>query len=874
MRVDRRDAINTAGESRTNIELLTFQIIVRLAASEQIQKGACTKILPQDTSTGFVTNHDNDACASTDHGETVATCFTSPIIYSGHQIATRTYFKQRPVRSSAGTPSAKTKPIKRHCSTSCLISTYKFHSQGPMYPDKHQQRPPIEYTRSGSISLSGSTCPSPSTLIEHHPRVGDSQSSGQDIHQSQERHQQKQLPTAPSHIIIKTGTPFEAFHQLQDLPLQAPPLQDQGPRILEVRPSHGPIRRVTDVVLRGLGFCDGMVPHFGSFPAQDIVVETVNLILCKAPECPLPCTVDITICDAIGARFAHLARFTYTDDSETELLILQLQLRMTYRTLELRHSQATGKRGSATDVVCEITGVSSSTSPHTTAGDYGQGEVASTSSRFGASTRLQTRTEVEESILKTLDKLPVEVDISMQIDRQGTLLHLSLLLGFARLARRLIVDGCDIEAMDAWAMTPLMYAVIRGNEAMVRELVLAGATTSGAKTAQEFFDYLPHSTPPTPAVVRYLSLSCRRFSNISRTLVSNASTGLLDVVEVELEQDEEDSGSDEETEELPKTEVIVSESKEVFQTAVLKAPPCPNAIAGDVAAMQENEGVYVSHKMSSLGQQDLPLMQRICSDGSNDINSKPLRGLDIAREFAHLAVKHGDVGAEDTPSSMSSQVPHGSGYQSGVFLEVQDDLQETKRPTVDAGTPINVFRTGDTFDVQVRLSMQADLSIATPLPREFLGLQSPYEMVKGVGGMTPLLMNEMTYVLKTSVELVHNNNITTIARITSTTTITNVPVVALQDEHHLPGDGICQVRARVNCSSLLHVAQREKFRWAGELSRQQLQQQQQQRQQVQQGDASEGSCKTLGLTSRDNDAFSEASLDLADLEDAGFIFYV
>lgn len=43
MRVDRRDAINTAGEPRTEVEPLTLQIIVHLAKSRQIRKGACAK---------------------------------------------------------------------------------------------------------------------------------------------------------------------------------------------------------------------------------------------------------------------------------------------------------------------------------------------------------------------------------------------------------------------------------------------------------------------------------------------------------------------------------------------------------------------------------------------------------------------------------------------------------------------------------------------------------------------------------------------------------------------------------------------------------------------------------------------------------------
>jgi hypothetical protein len=43
MRVERRKAINTAGDPRADAEPLTLQIIVHLARSGQIRKGACAK---------------------------------------------------------------------------------------------------------------------------------------------------------------------------------------------------------------------------------------------------------------------------------------------------------------------------------------------------------------------------------------------------------------------------------------------------------------------------------------------------------------------------------------------------------------------------------------------------------------------------------------------------------------------------------------------------------------------------------------------------------------------------------------------------------------------------------------------------------------
>jgi len=249
-------------------------------------------------------------------------------------------------------------------------------------------------------------------------------------------------------------------------PLQQPP-PVQYPRILEVRPDNGPIRRTTDVVLRGLFFQEGMVPYFGCFPAQDIVVETSQLIICRAPESPLPGTVGISIYDNMGNNFSNLGQFTYTDDSETELLILQLQLRLAHRALEYLHAQATGQKGNAVDILRDIPGLAAS-SPRT----GGALMMETMDDNGGDGAPHMSLSQVEEGILSTLDHLPREIDISLQLEDGSSFLHLSILLGFNTLTRRLIEDGCDIEATDTWSMTPLRYAVLKGNEAMARELVL------------------------------------------------------------------------------------------------------------------------------------------------------------------------------------------------------------------------------------------------------------------------------------------------------------------------------------------------------------------------------------------------------------------
>ncbi|KAG0337094.1 SPT3 Dosage dependent suppressor of Ty-induced promoter mutations-like protein [Podila humilis] len=537
IRVGRREAINTAGEPRHEPEQLTLQIIVYLVKSGQIRKGACAKCchkfgpsspilllldpLPPsssepasfahiDTSTGAATLLAKVICSSTDHGErgnkdryifefrlkrtstmpvvvnggqdsleeegeTVAHCVTTPIMCSGHHKAKRAYPLQRPTKVPKGIPTPKIKVIKRHKSApNIAMPPASVIRQGLDIDDTRHSSGSIDSSgnsnlNSGLSFLPNGQTPPPPTMPEVHDRLNSS---------DMQYEARSSSSTSVQHQSYMPQAPLEPLHPHQP---------QQNPRIMEVRPDQGPVRKTIDVVLRGLSFREGMVPYFGCFPAQSIVIETANLILCKAPESPLPGTVNISMYDNLGNSFANLAQFTYTDDSETELLILQLQLRLAHRALEYLHTQATGQKGNAVDILRDIPGLSASPRSSSGMGLSAMMTAASTAEENSFDTTAQpleetdvqdiemplmTLNEVEESILVTLDQLPYEMDISMQLQCGSNLLHLAILLGFTKLSLRLIEEGCDIEAQDQWRMTPLKYAVVKGNESIARALVI------------------------------------------------------------------------------------------------------------------------------------------------------------------------------------------------------------------------------------------------------------------------------------------------------------------------------------------------------------------------------------------------------------------
>ncbi|KAG0378522.1 SPT3 Dosage dependent suppressor of Ty-induced promoter mutations-like protein [Mortierella sp. AD032] len=942
MRVDRREAINTAGEPRADGEPLTLQIIVHLARSGQIRRGACAKCCHKygpsspilvlldslspsatdtssyahvDSSTGSVTVLAKVICSSTDHGErgnkdrylfefrlkrtssmlsrknadireddadTIATCFTAPIMCSGHHKAKRVYPSQRLAKVTKEGPVPKTKTIKRQRSVPSVTTT---NNSRQMSTDQND-----EFLRSGSIS-STSSYPSPLSFM-HDNITNSSMVSNFGDDQSIDFDSGSNTISSQRPLI---GIGDGAFEPLS-----------QPPRIFEVRPDHGPIRKTTDVALRGLFFQEGMVPYFGCFPAQDIIVETSNLILCKAPESPLPGTVAITLYDSVGNSFADLNQFTYTDDTETELLILQLQLRLAHRALEYLHTQATGRKGDANDILKEIPGLGSSNLGEASSSG---GNMMSDSDPTDEDLELVilTREQVEDGLLTTLEQLPAGMDISFQLEDQGNLLHLSVLMGLDRLTLRLIEEGCELDALDAWAMTPLMYAVVKGNETVIRSLVIAGASSSGARTPGEFYSFLPCPVSPTAAVAGYLTVSCTRYSTTSRTLVSSHSGGQPDMVEIENDEDSISTDGTSDAEDL-----------------TVKSPqgPLPTIAEGQTADDHDNSqsmarlaerlrGVHLNRDMPPLDQQGLPPMHVTASDGSITINNRVLRGDEIPRGVI--------------PDSNTITTDNGeSGYHSGVYSEVQDRLRllhEASLPSAGlemsvafnklipsssssaalSSGPENLFRTGDPFSIEIRLAtvpIPGSVQAQPKLPMEFLGIRFPHEMVKRVGGPSSALLNEMTYILKTSIELgrsassdhsrghdhagdgfdlmgscnscsklLHEHRRLSPSRVSaenpSAYPILQFSVPAPRTEINQTAEdeavgaqdastyntgvmelrnGQVEVRARVNCSSLHHLIQREKARRDAEMS-------------------------TSSLASAPGGA-----LDLVDLEDPGYVF--
>ncbi|KAG0199272.1 hypothetical protein BGX28_007431 [Mortierella sp. GBA30] len=668
LRVSQRVAINTTGEPRTGSEPLTLDIAVHLVKSGQVRKSACAKCCHKygpsspilllldtfspsatdpaayahvDTTAGSITMLAKILCSSTDHGERgnkdryifefklkrggcmpskqansisqrvatpedegeiVAACFTPPLMATGHHKAKGVCPHQRPSRVTKSGPAQKTKVIKRHKSDLNIVTPLQGNIRLNGSMDNNAGFPSGKtflLNRFSHVSTMGSC----STLSTDTDKCTNSAASQHPVH-------------VPS---------------MQDSSAQMQQRQQEFPRIMEVRPNQGPVRKTTDVVLRGVFFREGMIPYFGCFPAQDVVVEATSLIICKAPENPLPGTVSIAIYDSTRNRFAELGQFTYTDDTKTKLLILKLQLQLVHRALEYLHTQATGRRGNAADIIRNIP---------------------------------------------------------------------------------------------------------------------ADASLTGARTWQEFHARSPCITEPTQAMIGYLFIRCS-ISNTPRLstlldsdveeqekhdLDNEASTGIpfsFDSVQVDILRARN-----------PSMTSISAAAVLGHNTRVLNDGDKMTALAGAF------EGAHSIQNMPSLDQQRLP----------------PFHVVTCAR--------HITINTDANPES---------GYHSGIYSEVHEYLNrlhlatlpsegvqmtvlfKKRSPTNPSHLPIastkrmDLFRTGDSFDIEIRLVTTPSLfehgEQGMPMPREYIGIRFPQEMVKRARGRPASLLSAMTYTLKVFIEL-------------------------------------------------------------------------------------------------------------------------
>ncbi|KAF9973046.1 SPT3 Dosage dependent suppressor of Ty-induced promoter mutations-like protein [Actinomortierella ambigua] len=878
MRLERRNAINTSGEPASEAEALTLEIYGPSSPILILLDPFCpsptdpTMFSHIDIYTGSLTLLAKVICSSTDHsergnkdkyifefrvrraspssgsmhtslspghgdvydgsemsggGEILASCTTTPVMCSGHHKAKRLLVDQRVEKANKGAPTPKTKVIKHRKSTDGSMS--------PPYLVADSDTTSEHTSTPAPMTHSPSTYPVTSHAVT--PSVLDTRMT------SQEGHSPPPLfPLFPDTISRTTPQPQLDDYvatQLRTTLVSSAPSTTAGlspasavppnPSISEIRPNHGPIRKTTHVAIRGLSFRAGMVPYFGCFPASDIVVETSTLLLCRVPESPLPGTVAVTICEGVGTSYANLSEFTYTDDNETELLILQLQLRMAHRALEYLHAQATGQHGSAADILRNIptqlsppplggsggSGGSHAAAMHAVAQDLISASDDSSADTQSSDRRPLTLEQVEQGLLKTIEHLPMAIDVSMQLEDGSNMLHLSILLGFTSLAMELISLGCETEVRDRWGFTPLMYAVFKGRRDIAYALVQAGASASGAKTPEEFYNGIGRPVEQTPEMSTILSLACGRYQSDDYCQWLPGLPHDYPSVKSEEIEIQKSLVQDEAAQPLVRSSVTgFRNNSNVTEEAVMSRLP------------RLLEGLHALTTVSPHRHQNLPLLQDANEEQQHGLQSpRTISSHELADEAETVVPASKQEGTFDEASgamaTTTTEREQESGYHSGVISEVQDRLKELHRqqlptkgidmtvrlrrletssamlaassssamvaeavaatlvgmeaassstskamevagslsstspsPTTESAPTSSPFRTGDHFVFDFNLAVNPAMTDeGFVLPNSYLGLRFPPELVKRVSGKAPALLDEMTYEVRCSVEL-------------------------------------------------------------------------------------------------------------------------
>lgn len=254
-------------------------------------------------------------------------------------------------------------------------------------------------------------------------------------------------------------------------------LSSQFPTIQKVIPSQGPIRGGIEVTLLGFNFRPGLIVKFGSKNALATHCWSESTIVTYLPPASQPGQVLVSFENLEDAtNGGQQLIFTYTDDTDRQLIELALQI------VGLKMN---GKLEDAKNIAKRIVG---SDGAH-------QSDSNSVSSQVGPSVMNQANKEWYDNAQKAVEKLsrsslsteeilinflslvdlpncPIVIPNWQLCNSQGqVLLHLATLKGYEQLVRFLITHGCKIDIQDNQELTPLFIASMNGNRDLINMFI-------------------------------------------------------------------------------------------------------------------------------------------------------------------------------------------------------------------------------------------------------------------------------------------------------------------------------------------------------------------------------------------------------------------
>ena len=269
------------------------------------------------------------------------------------------------------------------------------------------------------------------------------------------------------------------------------------PCIQRIIPAQGPIRGGVEVTLLGTNFRPGMGVKFGANLSLATHWWSDSTLVTYLPPAAQAGPVLVTIQDpatgemVVSNPTSHQI-FTYTDDSDRQLIELALQIVGLKMNGRLEDAENIAKRiiGSSHDgglggsVNGSMSGTNDVDMGQTPMGNSGRSswltEASNRIKQFSKGSGLDQQ-DIIVRFLSLLD-LPNSPVVSPNwaictLEGQ-TVLHLACLKGYFKLARYLIEHGAKVDPRDANNLTPLHYSLIYGHRDLIILLSRCKASTS------------------------------------------------------------------------------------------------------------------------------------------------------------------------------------------------------------------------------------------------------------------------------------------------------------------------------------------------------------------------------------------------------------
>lgn len=285
-----------------------------------------------------------------------------------------------------------------------------------------------------------------------------------------------------------------------------------SPTILRIIPAEGPIRGGIEITLLGFNFNPNLSVKFGANPALATHCWSETTIVTYLPPASQPGQVLVTFEDFENTLTSQQQQiFTYTDDTDKQLIELALQI------VGLKMN---GKLEDAKNIARRIVG-NDNTNSNSRTNSIHNSPDSTTSHNYSAQpvneegdkstimewynnaqdivkklTKLNYSTEeVLINFLKLVDlpNCPITIPNWQLTNNEGqTLLHLSTIKNYKKLIKFLMNHGCKIDLQDNQGLTPLFYASINGQRDLIHLFISCKANfnlrLSNDRTIKDYCD--------------------------------------------------------------------------------------------------------------------------------------------------------------------------------------------------------------------------------------------------------------------------------------------------------------------------------------------------------------------------------------------------